>query len=532
MTLVLILLLGALLAQQPAPASAAMGLDFEVYRTRVEPIFLKPRAANEGSGNACYLCHTTMATPMRLQPLAPGATTWTEEQSRQNFEVVSRLVAPSDPPASPLLRHPLATEAGGDAQHTGGKFWLSQDNVEWQTIAAWVRAASTAGGATALQASAAPTLDFEFFKRRVEPIFLAPRGEHARCVSCHGPPLGLARLKTGAVSWTEEESRQNFESIKRLVTPGDPTASRLLMHPLAANAGGDPFHTGGKHWLSQDDSEWQTLAAWVRGQTLSSPAPAPATTVSAAAGLDFEMYRTRIEPIFLKPRAANEGSGNACYLCHTTMATPMRLQPLAPEATTWTEEQSRQNFEVVSRLVAPSDPSASPLLRHPLATEAGGDAQHTGGKFWLSQDNVEWQTIAAWVRAASAAGSTTALRASAAVPILDFEFFKTRVEPIFLAPRGEHARCVSCHGPPLGLVRLKTGAVSWTEEESRQNFESIKRLVTPGDPTASRLLMHPLAANAGGDPFHTGGKHWLSQDDSEWQTLAAWVRGQTLNSPR
>ena len=43
---------------------------------------------------------------------------------------------------------------------------------------------------------------------------------------------------------------------------------------LAASAGGDPQHDGGKHWTSKDDPEWQTLAAWVRGATLES-APRP-----------------------------------------------------------------------------------------------------------------------------------------------------------------------------------------------------------------------------------------------------------------
>jgi hypothetical protein len=37
------------------------------------------------------------------------------------------------------------------------------------------------------------------------------------------------------------------------------------MHPLAKAAGGDQFHAGGRHWQSQIDSEWQTLAGWVRG---------------------------------------------------------------------------------------------------------------------------------------------------------------------------------------------------------------------------------------------------------------------------
>jgi YVTN family beta-propeller protein len=51
--------------------------------------------------------------------------------------------------------------------------------------------------------------------------------------------------------------------------------SKLLLHPLAVEAGGDPGHDGGKHWTSQDDPEWQVLAAWVRGDTKSAAAAAP-----------------------------------------------------------------------------------------------------------------------------------------------------------------------------------------------------------------------------------------------------------------
>ena len=59
--------------------------------------------------------------------------------------------------------------------------------------------------------------------------------------------------------------------------------------------------------------------------------------------------------------------------------------------------------------------------------------------------------------------------------------------------------------------------------------ESVKRFVRPGDPMKSRLLTHPLRAEAGGDEFHAGGKHWASQNDPEWQTLLAWVNGATLH---
>jgi hypothetical protein len=110
---------------------------------------------------------------------------------------------------------------------------------------------------------------------------------------------------------------------------------------------------------------------------------------------------------------------------------------------------------------------------------------------------------------------------------LDYEFFKTRVQPIFVARRPGHARCVACHasGTPLRLQPLAPGSTAWSEEDSRRNFEAVRRVVVPGS-VKSRLLVHALAEEAGGDFYHNGGKHWSAQDDPEWQTLKAWVLGQ------
>jgi hypothetical protein len=122
---------------------------------------------------------------------------------------------------------------------------------------------------TALLAQA-PTLDFEYYKAEVEPIFLARKAGFTRCVVCHseGGRIGfLEELDAGATTWSEEQSRSNFENISRLVTPGQPLASRLLMHPLEPDAGGDEFHNGGRQFTSQDDPWFRTLAAWVRGET-------------------------------------------------------------------------------------------------------------------------------------------------------------------------------------------------------------------------------------------------------------------------
>jgi len=116
---------------------AAQSLDFATYKSKVEPIFLKKR---EGHAR-CVVCHAGANNTFRLQPLAPGATAWTEEQSRQNFETVSKLVRASDLMSSPILKHPLAEEAGGDIFHNGGRQFLSQNDPDWKAIAEWARGA-------------------------------------------------------------------------------------------------------------------------------------------------------------------------------------------------------------------------------------------------------------------------------------------------------------------------------------------------------------------------------------------------------
>ncbi len=247
-------------------------------------------------------------------------------------------------------------------------------------------------------------------------------------------------------------------------------------------------------------------------------------TAQLLPSLDFQTYRTRIEPIFLKMRQ----DGERCYDCHAALATRLRLEPLSPESFSWTEEQSRRNFETVLKLVTPSDPLKSRLLLHPLSQEAGGDPSHAGGKFWTSQDDPEWQMIADWVRKGSPSSSDMQTSSPfSKTGALSFGFFKTEVEPIFLKARPGHARCYGCHsekGRPFHLETLSPGTTNWTDEQSHRNFQSALEQVVPGDPASSRLLIHPLAPEAGGDPFHSGGRQFQSQNDADWLAIAGWVR--------
>jgi hypothetical protein len=136
MRLILFLLMAAQTAAPRAPAST---LDYETFKAKVQPLLLEKRPGHA----RCYTCHST-GTAFRLQRLPPGRTAYTEEESRKNFEAVTRVVVPGVPTKSRLLTMPLAHEAGGTEFHPGGKHWETQDDPEWKVLAEWVKNAATA----------------------------------------------------------------------------------------------------------------------------------------------------------------------------------------------------------------------------------------------------------------------------------------------------------------------------------------------------------------------------------------------------
>jgi hypothetical protein len=132
-----------------SPDAQTPQLDYEFFKTRVEPVFLKKRSDDHAR---CYVCHQVAhhgGGPLSLDMLPPGGSFWTEEQSRHNFEVVSKLVVPGNPDLSLLLRMPLAPEVGGLADtHQGGRQFASQDDPDWKNMKAWVMG-QKAGGSSA-----------------------------------------------------------------------------------------------------------------------------------------------------------------------------------------------------------------------------------------------------------------------------------------------------------------------------------------------------------------------------------------------
>jgi hypothetical protein len=120
-------------SQPVSSSTASASLNYEFFKAKVEPIFLAKRPGH----TRCVVCHTINNAPFHLVPLSPGSTSWNEQQSRQNFELVQRVAAPGLL-ESPLLRHPLDEKAGGDHHHGGGQQFNSQENPEWLTLKAFV----------------------------------------------------------------------------------------------------------------------------------------------------------------------------------------------------------------------------------------------------------------------------------------------------------------------------------------------------------------------------------------------------------
>jgi hypothetical protein len=115
----------------------------------------------------------------------------------------------------------------------------------------------------------AQELNYDFFKGKVQPIFLKKREGHTRCIVCHAGAnnaMRLTPLQANATAFTEEQTKANFETVSRIVTPGKPMESHFLTHPLQPEAGGGMYHSGGRQFTSTDDPDWQNMRDWVNGK--------------------------------------------------------------------------------------------------------------------------------------------------------------------------------------------------------------------------------------------------------------------------
>jgi hypothetical protein len=243
-------------------AEAQTTADVEAYRQVVESVFLRDRGGTVPGYAACVMCHTWQ-TKVRFSLDTPASDAgWTPEQSRRNFDVITKLINTADPESSRLLRKPLSPEAGGLA-HTGGTYWTSRTDPEYVAILNWIRSLPDDRYVPAPE----PVVDFEFFRSCVQRVFANPREGHIACSNCHSSGLiGFAPVPQGGNAWSEAEAKRAFQTISRLIIPGNPEQSRFLLKPLHPDGGGSYSHNGPRRWQSREDPEWRMLADWVRGE--------------------------------------------------------------------------------------------------------------------------------------------------------------------------------------------------------------------------------------------------------------------------
>ncbi|MBI3683048.1 MAG: beta-propeller fold lactonase family protein [Acidobacteria bacterium] len=275
---------------------------------------------------------------------------------------------------------------------------------------------------------AAPSLDYVFFKERVQPIFLQKRPGHVRCVTCHDhrSPL-LQPLAPGAGGWTEEQSRRNFAMWKQFVVPGNPIKSPMLLHPLAEAAGGDRFHAGGKHWKSQSDPEWQTLAAWVSSQTVPAPGGAVRVLQTNAAGDDIHVIDPAsqsvvavIEDIEVPHGVAIAPDGTRIYV--------------SDEALTTLDVVDARTLKVVKRI---------PLSGRPNNVDVAKDGAHV--YVGIRQPPGAVDVI-----------DTASLSNVKSVPV------KGEIHNVYVTPDGRHVVAGSIAASTISVIDSATHTLAWT----------------------------------------------------------------------
>ena len=284
-------------------------------------------------------------------------------------------------------------------------------------------------------------------------------------------------------------------------------------------------HRAWTAWLIATGVSAFAVAAFLAASP-SALAQAPATPGAAPRQADVDSFRKTIEPIFMRDRGGTIPGVAACVMCHTWQ-TSLRFDLETPATDAgWTADQSRMNFQMITQLVNTKSPETSPLLVKPLDPAAGGPG-HTGGAYWKSREDSEYQTVLTWIRSLPADRYIPA-----PMPAVDFQFFRSCVQPVFATPREGHIRCSNCHGGgQLGFAPTPAGGrTEWNEEEARQAFRVIARLIIAGNPEKSRFLLKPLHPDGGGSYAHNGVRRWQNRNDPEWQMLAAWVRGERKGS--
>jgi HEAT repeat protein len=262
------------------------------------------------------------------------------------------------------------------------------------------------------------------------------------------------------------------------------------------------------------------------------PLAVKAAHVSAVAPLDFSFFVARVQPILERERNGK----TRCMDCHAVSANLSRNHLVRPLSSgQYTESAAWSNYSSILSLVDFKDTEQSYILRKPLAVEAGGTRVHTGGKYWTSTANPEYQTILAWIDGARLPSPTPSdrLQLSRIIPdpatgLPSFKEFDAKVESIL------DRSCMSCHSQvrESGRFHLIPGNAEgrYSQAKLYANYLSCVEFLNFRDIVKSPLLIEPLnPQSAGLSVAHPGGALWVDRRDPDYAAMAAWAEsGESL----
>lgn len=262
------------------------------------------------------------------------------------------------------------------------------------------------------------------------------------------------------------------------------------------------------------------------------------TRLSGVEPLDFSYFVARVQPILERER----GGKTRCMDCHAVSANLSRNHLVRPLPTgQYTESAVWSNYASILSLVDFKDPEQSYILRKPLAVDAGGTRVHTGGKYWTSKTNPEYQTILAWIDGARLTAPTASDRRqlSRIAPdpttgLPSLKEFDAQVEPIldkkYSIAQGQS--CMSCHSQvrESGKFHLIPGDGQGHDSQAKlyANYLSCVEFLKLREVSKSPLLLEPLnPQSAGFSENHPGGVLWLDRRDPAYRAIAAWAESAT-----
>ena len=220
-------------------------------------------------------------------------------------------------------------------------------------------------------------------------------------------------------------------------------------------------------------------------------APAGGAASAPPRQADVDSFRKTIEPIFMRDRGGTMPGYAACVMCHTWQ-TSLRFDLETPATDAgWTPEQSRKNFEMITQLVNTRTPENSRLLLKPLEPTAGG-LGHTGGTYWTSRDDPEYQTVLKWIRSLPADRYVPAPAAGAWTSSSSARACRTCSR---LRAKGTSGAATATAAGRWASRRVPgEGRTTWNEEEARAAFRVIARLIVAGQSRAEPLPAEAAAS--------------------------------------